>query len=116
MFDLDRFVKAQGPMIETVLGELRAGRKQTQWMWFIFPQLRGLGRSPAAQHYGIKDLAEGRVYLEHTVLCSRLKECAEAVRTVSGRNLHEFLGSPDDMKLRSSMTLLPLAGADTDVF
>ena len=88
MFDLDRFVKAQDPVIETVLRELRAGHKQTHWMWFVFPQLRGLGRSPMAQHYGIDNLAEARAYLGHAILRSRLEECVEAVLSVSGRTLH----------------------------
>jgi uncharacterized protein (DUF1810 family) len=102
VFDLDRFVNAQDPVIATVLHELRAGRKETHWMWFVFPQLRGLGRSPMAQHYGINDLAEARAYLGHVVLRSRLEECVEAVLGVSGRTLHEIFGSPDDMKFRSS--------------
>jgi len=109
MFDLDRFVKAQDPVIGNVLRELRAGRKETHWMWFVFPQLRGLGRSPIAQHYGIADLAEARAYLRHAVLGPRLKECVEAVLGVTGRTLHEIFGSPDDMKFRSSMTLFAAA-------
>jgi len=109
MFDLDRFVKAQDPVIGNVLRELRAGRKETHWMWFVFPQLRGLGRSPIAQHYGIADLAEARAYLRHAVLGPRLKECVEAVLGVAGRTLHEIFGSPDDMKFRSSMTLFAAA-------
>ena len=91
MFDLDRFVKAQGPVIDTVLRELRAGRKETHWMWFVFPQLHGLGRSPMAQHYGIDSLDEARSYLGHAVLGPRLKECVEAVLGVTGKTLHEIL-------------------------
>ena len=109
MFDLDRFVKAQDPVIGNVLRELRAGRKETHWMWFVFPQLRGLGRSAMAGHYGIADLAEARAYLRHAVLGPRLKECVEAVLGVTGRTLHEIFGSPDDMKFRSSMTLFAAA-------
>ena len=116
MFDLDRFVKAQDPVIDTVLRELRAGRKQTHWMWFVFPQLRGLGRSPMAQHYGITSLPEAKAYLEHPVLGSRFKECTEAVLSVSGRSLHEIFGSPDDIKFCSSMTLFDLAGDHEPIF
>jgi len=90
VFDLDRFVKAQDPVIETVLRELRAGHKQTHWMWFVFPQLRGLGRSPMAQHYGIDSLDEARAYLGHAILGPRLMECVEAVMGVSGKTLHEI--------------------------
>lgn len=116
MFDLDRFVKAQDPVIETVLRELRAGRKQTHWMWFVFPQLRGLGRSPMARHYGIDSLDEARAYLGHAILGPRLEECVEAVLGVSGRTLHEIFGSPDDIKFRSSMTLFAMAGGKGNLF
>jgi uncharacterized protein (DUF1810 family) len=112
MFDPDRFVKAQDPVIETVLRELRAGRKETHWMWFVFPQLRGLGRSSMAQHYGIENLAEARAYLDHAVLGPRLRECVEAVLSVTGRTLHDIFGSPDDVKFRSSMTLFALASGN----
>jgi uncharacterized protein (DUF1810 family) len=107
--DLNRFLKAQDPVFETVLTELRAGRKQSHWMWFVFPQLRGLGRSPAALYYGIEDLAEARAYLDHPVLGARLKECVEAVLSVSARTLREIFGSPDDIKFRSCMTLFLMA-------
>ena len=116
MFDLKRFVMAQDPVIQTVLRELRAGCKQTHWMWFVFPQLRGLGHSPTAQHYGISDLAEARAYLDHDVLKVRLKECVEAVLTVSNRTLHDIFGSPDDIKFRSSMTLFAIAGGNGKLF
>ena len=79
MFDLDRFVKAQAPVIETVFRELCAGHKETHWMWFVFPQLRALGRSPIAQHYGIDDITEARAYLGHAILGPRLEKCIEAV-------------------------------------
>ncbi len=102
--------------METVLGELRAGRKRTHWMWFVFPQLRGLGRSSTAQFYGIADLAEARAYLEHPVLAARLRSCVEAVLEVRNRSLHQIFGSPDDMKFRSSMTLFLLAGGDGSLF
>ncbi len=116
MLDLDRFVKAQDPVMEDVLGELHAGRKQTHWMWFIFPQLRGLGRSSTSQFYGIEDLAEARAYLGHAVLGPRLKACVEAVLAVSGRSLKEIFDSPDDMKFRSSMTLFAIADGEAYLF
>lgn len=109
MFDLDRFVKAQDPIIATVLRELKAGHKETHWMWFVFPQLRGLGRSPMAQRYGIESLDEARAYLGHAILGPRLKECTETVLGVTGKTLHEIFGSPDDVKFCSSMTLFSLA-------
>ena len=116
LIGLDRFVKAQDPVIATVLRELRAGRKETHWMWFVFPQLRALGRSPMAQHYGIHDLTEARAYLGHAILRSRLEECVEAVLGVSGKTLHEIFGSPDDMKFRSSMTLFAMANGHGNLF
>lgn len=113
---LDHFVAAQDRVYEQVLAELRAGRKETHWMWFVFPQLRALGRSPTAQRYGIADLAEARDYLAHPVLGPRLRECAALVNAVDGRTAHEIFGSPDDLKLRSSMTLFAHATADNAVF
>lgn len=96
--------------------ELRAGRKRTHWMWFVFPQLRALGRSATAQHYGIASLAEARAYMAHPVLGPRLVECAELVLAVQGRSAHDVFGSPDDMKLRSCMTLFAAAAQDTPIF
>ena len=116
VFDLERFVKAQDPVIETVLRELRTGRKQTHWMWFVFPQLRGLGRSPMALHYGIENLDEARAYLGHAILGPRLMECVEAVLVVSGRTLHEIFGSPDDIKFCSSMALFATANGHGSLF
>lgn len=116
VFDLDRFVRAQDPVIATVLQELRAGRKETHWMWFVFPQMRALGRSPMAQHYGIDSLSEARAYLGHAILRSRLEECVEAVLGVSGKTLHEIFGSPDDTKFRSSMTLFAMANGHENLF
>lgn len=116
MYDLDRFVKAQDPVIVTVLRQLRAGRKETHWMWFVFPQLRSLGRSPMAKHYGIENLEEARAYLGHAILGPRLEECVEAVLGVTGRTLHEIFGSPDDFKFRSSMTLFALANGNGKPF
>ena len=111
-FDLERFVKAQAPVFEAALAELRAGEKRSHWMWFVFPQLRGLGQSSMAQFYGIGSLDEARAYLAHPVLGSRLKLCTEAVLAVERRSLHDIFGSPDDMKFGSSMTLFARASAD----
>lgn len=111
-FDLQRFVKAQDPVFATVLEELRAGRKRSHWMWFVFPQLRDLGRSPTAQFYGIASLGEARAYLAHPILGPRLTQATEAVLSVQGRTLHEIFGSPDDLKFRSSMTLFARAAAE----
>lgn len=116
MSDLDRFLKAQEQVFETALAELRAGRKQTHWMWFVFPQLRGLGRSTTARHYGIASLAEASAYLSHPVLRARLVACVEAVLAVRGRSLSEIFGSPDDLKFRSSMTLFALASDPEKLF
>jgi uncharacterized protein (DUF1810 family) len=115
-FDLGRFVTAQGPLIERVLGELRAGEKRSHWMWFIFPQLAGLGHSPMAQRYAIVSLAEARAYLAHGVLGPRLVECTRLVNAIEGRSIHAIFGSPDDMKFRSSMTLFSRAAPDQSVF
>jgi uncharacterized protein (DUF1810 family) len=97
-FDPSRFVQAQDPVFERVRGELRDGRKRSHWMWFVFPQLSGLGRSAMAQRYALASLEEAEAYLEHPVLGSRLVECTELVNAVEGRSINEILGSPDDMK------------------
>lgn len=102
---LNRFLEAQESAFDTALAELRAGKKQSHWMWFIFPQLVGLGRSPTAEFYAIKSREEAEQYLEHPVLGPRLRECTEAVLAVEGRSISEILGYPDDLKFRSSMTL-----------
>ena len=117
-FDLDRFVDAQdaGGTFDQALAELRAGRKTSHWMWFVFPQVAGLGSSAMAQRYAISSLAEARAYLAHPVLGPRLVECAEAVLSHSDRTAREILGSPDDVKLRSSMTLFALASGSETVF
>ena len=104
-FDLQRFVDAQAPVYPRVLAELRQGRKQTHSMWFIFPQIAGLGHSPMAQRFAIDSRAEALAYLGHGVLGSRLRECTALVNAVEGRTINEILGSPDDLKFRSSMTL-----------
>jgi uncharacterized protein (DUF1810 family) len=104
-FDLERFMRAQEGIHDTALAELRAGRKRTHWMWFVFPQIASLGTSPMARRYAIGSLAEARAYLEHPVLGPRLSECAEALLAVEGRTAHEILGYPDELKLRSCATL-----------
>lgn len=107
---LDRFVAAQQDVYSGVLEELRRGHKTGHWIWFIFPQITGLGRSPMSQHYGIASIAEARSYLDHPVLGPRLRECAAIVLAVTGRTADEIFGSVDAMKLRSSMTLFHRAG------
>jgi uncharacterized protein (DUF1810 family) len=104
-FNLDRFVQAQAQVFDTALAELQAGRKRSHWMWFVFPQLRGLGHSSMAQSYGIASLAEARAFLNHPVLGARLRQCTQAVVALEGRSLHDIFGSPDDLKFRSCMTL-----------
>ncbi len=105
---LARFVEAQNPVIDRVRDELRQGRKRSHWMWFVFPQIAGLGFSAMSQHYAIADLDEARAYLAHPVLGPRLIECTRLVG-VSGRPVEDIFGSPDDMKFRSSMTLFARA-------
>jgi uncharacterized protein (DUF1810 family) len=115
-YDLQRFVTAQAPVIEQVLEELRAGRKRSHWMWFVFPQLKGLGASTMAQHYGIVSLEEAQAYLAHPVLGPRLRECCALMLAVPDRSAHEILGSPDDLKFRSCLTLFALAAPQERVF
>jgi uncharacterized protein (DUF1810 family) len=103
--DLERFVDAQKTVYEDVLRELRNGRKATHWMWFVFPQLRGLGRSHTAWYFGLASAAEAARYLVHPVLGPHLRECVGLVLNVKERSAHEIFGSPDDLKFRSSMTL-----------
>ena len=113
-FDLERFVTAQNPVFDTALGELRAGRKRSHWMWFVFPQLRGLGRSSMAQYYGIGSLAEARADLAHRVRGPRLDLCTRTVLDIEGKSLHAIFGSPDDMKFRSCATLFAIAAGEGD--
>lgn len=115
-FQLSRFVTAQEGVYEEALREIHQGRKTSHWMWFIFPQLDGLGRSPMAQRYAIQSLAEARAYLEHPVLGPRLRECVRALLDVKGRSASEIFGSPDDLKLRSSLTLFARAARAPSVF
>ena len=104
-FELIRFVEAQDPVFEAVQAELSAGRKRTHWMWFVFPQIAGLGRSPMAQAYAIGSLDEASAYLAHPVLGPRLIECVRLVNAVPNCSAHDIFGSPDDMKFRSCLTL-----------
>lgn len=116
--DLERFVAAQDRdgTYARALAELRAGRKRSHWMWFVFPQLAGLGRSPTAQRYAIGDLAEARAYLAHPVLGARLREAAQTLAELPGHDAEAVLGPVDALKLRSSMTLFALADPDEPVF
>ena len=116
-FDLERFVRAQdGGVYDQALRELRAGDKRSHWMWFVFPQVAGLGRSPMAQRYAISGLAEAHAYLAHPVLGPRLVEASQALLELSGRDPVRVLGSTDALKLRSSMTLFETAAPDERVF
>jgi len=115
-FDLQRFVDAQERVYPTVLDELRAGRKRSHWIWFIFPQVGGLGSSPTAVRYAISSLDEARAYLRHDVLGPRLHECTQLVNAAQGRSIAGIFGSPDDMKVRSSMTLFARATPDNEDF
>ncbi|WP_298243916.1 DUF1810 domain-containing protein [uncultured Bradyrhizobium sp.] len=114
-FDLERFVQAQNPVYRDVQGELARGRKQTHWMWFVFPQIAGLGFSAMSQRYAIDSRAEAAAYLAHPVLGARLIECSKLVLAVQGRSINTILGAPDDAKFRSSMTLFG-AVSDEPVF
>jgi uncharacterized protein (DUF1810 family) len=115
-FNLARFVDAQSTEYEQVLRELRSGRKQSHWIWFIFPQLKGLGRSSTAEYYGIGSLEEAAAYLAHPILGPRLKECTELVNRVEGRTIDAIFGFPDNLKFRSSITLFAQATEDNQLF
>jgi uncharacterized protein (DUF1810 family) len=114
--DLSRFLKAQEQDYEQALREIRSGRKRSHWMWYIFPQIQGLGFSPTAQYYAIRDLQEARDYLAHPVLSARLKEISSALLDLNGLSASEIFGYPDDLKLRSSMTLFRMADLNEPVF
>ena len=105
-FGLQRFVDAQAPVYAEVMSELRNGRKRSHWMWFIFPQIAGLGHSAMALRYAIASRDEAVAYLAHPILGPRLRECTQVVCNIQGRSIEQILGSPDDIKFRSSMTLL----------
>ena len=113
---LERFVRAQEPLIGQVLEELRAGHKASHWMWFVFPQIQGLGHSPMARRFAIASRAEAEAYLAHPVLGARLRECTRLVNEVEGRGIEEIFGHPDHLKFRSSMTLFAHATPDNRLF
>jgi uncharacterized protein (DUF1810 family) len=113
---LERFVEAQQDVYDDVLKELRNGQKQSHWMWFIFPQIAGLGYSGMARRYAIVSLEEAQEYLSHALLGVRLRECVEILNGVKGRTIHQIMGSPDDLKLRSCLTLFSKATPDNRIF
>ncbi|KVQ06989.1 DUF1810 domain-containing protein [Burkholderia ubonensis] len=115
-YDLQRFVDAQDPVYAQVCDELRSGRKRSHWMWFVFPQIEGLGDSVMAQRYAIASLREADAYLRHPVLGERLRECTRLVNHVDGRSIQEIFGYPDYLKFRSSVTLFAHATSDNAVF
>jgi uncharacterized protein (DUF1810 family) len=115
-FDLERFIGAQAPMIANVRAELARGRKRSHWMWFVFPQIEGLGASAMAQRYALHSLDEAKEYAAHPVLGARLRECTELVLAVRGRTVHDIFGSPDDLKFHSCMTLFARAVPEEPVF
>lgn len=115
-YDLQRFIEAQEPVIDSVKRELRSGRKRTHWMWFVFPQFRGLGRSARSRRYAIASRAEAEAYLSHPVLGPRLRECTEIVNGLERRSVTDIFGSPDDLKFRSSMTLFAAVADDPEPF
>jgi uncharacterized protein (DUF1810 family) len=104
-YDLERFVRAQEPQFAAVIAELGAGHKRGHWMWFIFPQLQGLGSSATALHFGIRSLAEAHAYLQHPLLGERLRRCTQLVNEIAGRSATQIFGYPDDLKFRSCMSL-----------
>lgn len=115
-FRLERFLEAQRNVYDLALQELRAGQKRSHWMWFIFPQIQGLGSSGTAIRYAIKSIEEARAYLAHPVLGPRLLACCQALMGVNGKSATDVMGYPDDIKLRSSMTLFALAAGNPDPF
>ena len=114
--DLKRFVDAQNPLFDQVRAELKSGRKRGHWMWFMFPQLKGLGSSQMATHYGIASREEAQAYLNHPVLGPRLKELTGLVNNIEGSSISEIMGYPDDLKFHSSMTLFSSVTTDNQVF
>ena len=115
-YALNRFIRAQEPVFESVLAELRAGRKRTHWMWYVFPQIEGLGFSSISRYYSIKSEAEARQYLNHPILGARLVKCAEILLYLEGVSAEDIFGYPDFMKLRSSMTLFAAVAEPGSVF
>jgi uncharacterized protein (DUF1810 family) len=114
--NLQRFVDAQDPVYRQVCSQLRAGRKTSHWMWFVFPQIHGLGRSATSVKYAISSIAEAQAYLEHPILGPRLRECTELANSHGERTAHGIFGTPDDMKFHSCMTLFASLAGDTAVF
>ncbi len=114
--DLERFISAQAPVYQRAISEIKSGQKRSHWMWYIFPQLKGLGFSEIAQRYAIRGLEEAKSYIQHPVLGARLVECAQALLQVQGRTASEIFGFPDDLKLKSSMTLFALVSESGSVF
>jgi uncharacterized protein (DUF1810 family) len=115
-FDLQRFLDAQAPIYQRVEAELRAGEKRSHWMWFIFPQVRGLGGSATSRHFAIASREEAAAYLAHPVLGTRLRDCTRLVNAVQGRTAHQIFGNPDCMKFRSCMTLFAAMAPEEPVF
>jgi uncharacterized protein (DUF1810 family) len=115
-YDLQRFVAAQEPVYAAVCAELRSGHKRSHWMWFIFPQIKGLGSSAWANKFAISSRAEAEAYLQHSILGPRLRECTRLVNFVEGRSIDDIFGDTDSMKLRSSMTLFAHATSDNEIF
>ncbi len=115
-FSLQRFLDAQEGVYDAALAELRAGRKRTHWMWFVFPQFAGLGSSPTSQHFAIRSLDEARAYVDHPVLGPRLRECTQALLDLTGLGASDIFGYPDDVKLQSSMTLFEMVSPEGSVF
>jgi uncharacterized protein (DUF1810 family) len=115
-YDLQRFVDAQNPVFQQVCSELRGGRKEGHWMWFVFPQLKGLGHSWMASRYGITSREEAKAYLQHPILGPRLRECTRLVNLVEGRKIEQIFGYPDNLKFRSSMTLFASVATDNEIF
>jgi uncharacterized protein (DUF1810 family) len=115
-YNLTRFVQAEGPDYEQALAEIRAGQKRSHWMWYVFPQFKGLGSSPTSMHYAINNAGEAAAYLAHPLLGPRLLECAESALRIENRSALQIFGSPDDMKLRSSATLFASVSPEGSVF
>lgn len=115
-FNLRRFVSAQDPVYDRVLEELRSGRKQSHWMWFVFPQIHGLGQSEISRRFAITSRAEAEAYLHHPVLGPRLETCTQLVNEAQGRSAHDIFGSPDNMKFHSCMTLFAVVSSDDSIY
>ena len=115
-YNLQRFVDAQNPVYQQVCAELRQGEKTSHWMWFIFPQLRGLGSSPTAAYYGIASRGEAEAYLKHPVLGPRLTECVSLVNRIEARSVDQIFGYPDDLKFRSCLSLFASVAPDNRIF